>query len=637
MRELIKQYLDRGISRRNFLSGLGAAGITTVAANSMASSLAPFMAEADDAAANGSPAWMQQVRGTGGALLAAQLKAAGIEHIFVNPSSGQAPFFDALVDEPGMHLIKGLQEGALAAMADGFAKASGKTPFILIARPGLPNCMTQMYNSWKDRIPMVVATDLGGIDGLGQDGFEEIDHMGEMTRPITKWHWMAEKLEKIPEVTRRAIKFASTQPCGPVFVAYPSNTLREEGEAAVMEQSKFAVPMKIRPDQASVEKAARLLLEAQNPLLYAGDEIVWCGAQKEVVELAELMGLPVVRPPRSMGWSRPFPTRHPLYLGDYQREMRYPGKVDVMLNLGSRMPYAGAGLNMSVAVKLIQVRTDPDNLARVYPTELSIVADLKLATADLLAAIRSMATADRLRRMREPRLAKTREFSAKMRNFRESIARGRWEQSPLSMERLGMEMESVLEKDTCIVSEVDSGRSLEHLMLFGGDDKQYFGNGGQALGWGLPASFGVKMALPDRPVVALIGDGAFLFAGPQPLWSFARYRAPVTLIVLNNRSYNNERNRIWYTGGRQFETARDMVCYLGDPDIDYVKMAASFSVGGEAVEGPSSIRPALERAKRATAEGKPYLLDVHVERRGIGANSSWHPPYSIEALRQRKV
>ncbi len=200
-----------------------------------------------------------------------------------------------------------------------------------------------------------------------------------------------------------------------------------------------------------------------------------------------------------------------------------------------------------------------------------------------------------------------------------------------------MEMESVLEKDTCIVSEVDSGRSLEHLMLFGGDDKQYFGNGGQALGWGLPASFGVKMALPDRPVVALIGDGAFLFAGPQPLWSFARYRAPVTLIVLNNRSYNNERNRIWYTGGRQFKTARDMVCYLGDPDIDYVKMAASFGVDGEAVEGPSSIRPALERAKRATAEGKPYLLDVHVERRGIGADSTWHPSYSIEALRQRKV
>ena len=117
MRELIKQYLDRGISRRNFLSGLGAAGITTVAANSMASSLAPFMAEADDAAANGSPAWMQQVRGTGGALLAAQLKAAGIEHIFVNPSSGQAPFFDALVDEPGMHLIKGLPTNQCCAIS----------------------------------------------------------------------------------------------------------------------------------------------------------------------------------------------------------------------------------------------------------------------------------------------------------------------------------------------------------------------------------------------------------------------------------------------------------------------------------------------------------------------------------------
>ena len=637
MRELIKQYLDRGLSRRNFLSGLGAIGISSAAASAMARSLAPFLAEADDAGANGNPAWMRQVRGTGGVLLAEQLKAAGIEHIFVNPSSGQAPFFDALVDEPKLHLINALQEGALAAMADGFAKASGKTPFVLIARPGLPNCMTQMYNSWKDRIPMVVATDLGGIDGLGQDGFEEIDHMGEMTQPITKWHWRAENTRKIPEITRRALKFASTQPCGPVFVAYPSNTLREEAEAAVMEQSKFTVPMKIRPDQAAVEKAVRMLLEANNPLLYVGDEIAWCRGQKEVLELAELLGLPVTEAPGSLGWSRPFPTRNPLYLGDYQKEMRYPGKVDVMLNLGSRMPYAGAQLKMSAEVKLIQVRMDPENLARVYPTELSMVADMKLAAADLTAAIRSIATESRLRQVRDARLAKTREFTAKMRQFRQSIARNRWDQSPVSAERLGMELESFLDPDTCFVAEIDSGRVMEQLIQFGGQDKQYFSNSGRALGWGLAASFGVKLAHPDRPVVAVIGDGSFLFSGPQPLWSFARYRVPVTIMVLNNRSYNNERNRIWYTGGRQFKTGRDMVCYLGDPDIDFTKMAASFGVEGEEVKEPSSVRPALERAKRANIEGRPYLLDVHIGRRGIGADSTWHPSYSVEALRQRKV
>ena len=638
MKQLMKQYLDREVSRRGFLSGLAALGISSAAANAMAGSLSPFQASAETAGTEEPPSWMKPMRGNGGALLVAQLKAAGIEHMFFNPSSGEAPIFDALVDEPGIHPIMGLQEGGLAAMADGFAKASGKTPFLLIARPGVPNAMTQMFNSWKDQIPMVVTTDYLGEDALGQDGFEDTDHMEDMAQPITKWHWVVETAEKIPEVTRRAFKFASTPPCGPVFVAYPSNMLGEEVTATIMDQEKFSVPMKIRPDPAAVEQAARLLLEAQNPLLYVGDEVVWCGAQKEVMELAELLGLPVADPPSSVSWSKAFPTRHPLYLGDYFRDLRYPGRVDVMLNLGGRMPNPGGSqLKIRPNVKLIQVRLDATNLARNYPTEVPIVADLKYATAELVAAIKSMATASRLKQIRDTRQAKTQEYTSQMQDFRLRIARDGWSSSTISDTRLAMEMEETLEKDTCLVAESGSGSPIARIMDFGGEDKQFFGNSGKALGWGVPAAFGVKLALPDRPVVAVVGDGAFCFSGPQPLWTCARYHAPVTFIVLNNGSYNDERNRMFMRGGRMFQAGRDMSCSLGDPDIDYVKAAAAYGVEGEAVVEPSSLRPALERAKRATAQGSPYLLDVHLERRGINAVSTWHPPFSIEALRRRKV
>ncbi|MFY9530548.1 MAG: thiamine pyrophosphate-binding protein [Candidatus Acidiferrales bacterium] len=636
MKNLIKQYLDHGISRRQFMSGLGALGISASAANSMAHSLAPFLQATQDAKAEDTtPSWMRDVGGTGGALLAAQLKAAGVQYIFFNPSSGAAPFFDALVDEPDIHVIEALQEGAVAAMADGYAKASGKTPFVICARPGFPNAMTQIFNTWKDRIPVVVATDYVSRGNLGEDAFEDTDHMEIMAQPITKWHWVAETSEKIPEITRRAMKFASTPPCGPVFLAFPEDTLRDEVKATVMDQAKFDVPMKIRPDAALVEQAARLLLESQNPVLYVGDELVWCGAQKEVVELAELLGLPVTRDETNViGWSKPFPTHHPLYVGAYLRELRYPGKVDVMLNLGSRMPY---GERVDPKVKLIQVRLDPTNLARVAPTEVAMVADLKLALTDLLAALRSIATQARLKQISEARTTKTREYTGKMEEFRQSIARSLWDHSPLSFERLGSELESVLEKDACFVADIDSGQKMENFIRFGGADKQYFSTTGAALGWGLPAGFGVKLAHPDLPVVAVVGDGSFLFSGPQPLWSFARYSAPVTIIVCNNRSYNNERNRIWNTGGKQFQMGRDMTCYLGDPDVDYAKAATSFGVEGEIVVEPSTLRAALERAKRATADGRPYLLDVHIERGGIGADSMWHPPYSVAALRQRKV
>ena len=112
----------------------------------------------------------------------------------------------------------------------------------------------------------------------------------------------------------------------------------------------------------------------------------------------------------------------------------------------------------------------------------------------------------------------------------------------------------------------------------------------------------------------------------------------MTVIVLNNRSYNNERNRIWNSGGRHCKAARDMTCYLGSPDVDYAKTASAFGVEeGETVSEPAQIKPALDRAKRATVEGRPYLLDVHTRRDGIGATSTWHPPYSVADLRQRKV
>ncbi len=482
MKDLIQQYLDRGISRRNFLSGLGAVGMSTVAANSMARSLAPFQPPAGDVSTESTPSWMREVRGSGGALLVAQLKAAGVEYVFFSPSNAQVPIYDALVDEPNMHLIEGLNENALIAMANGYAKASGKTPFVLFTRPGLLNSMAQVFNNWKDQVPTIIAVDWGSMGTMGMDGHEDIDDLDQVVQPMTKWHWIAETVERIPDVTRRALKFASTAPSGPVFVGYPQDKLRDEGKALIMDQAKFSLPMKIRPDAVLVEQAARLLLEARNPLLYVGDEIVRCGAEKEVVELAELLGLPVTRGSGLLAWSMPFPTRHPLYLGAYLREMRYPGEVDVMLNLGSRMPYATAvGLSnegsrpkVDPKIKLIQIRLDPTNLAREYPTELPIVADAKLATIDLLAAIRSMASEARLKQIRATRAQKTGEYTAKMRNFRQSIARSRWDASPITVARMGVELEEVLEKDTCFLIESVSGSDMETLMSFDGSDDQYF-------------------------------------------------------------------------------------------------------------------------------------------------------------------
>jgi len=633
MKHLIKDYLDHGISRRQLVSGLSALGMSGVAAKAMAQNLSPLGPGAAQPAAAAAPAAIYDVEGNGGALFVAQLKAAGVEYLFFNPSTGDHPIFDALVDVPEIHLIKGIQEGAVIAMADGYARASGRTGVVVVANIGLPNAMTQMVNSYKDQIPLLVAVASVDQDALGRDQLQEPDHPELMTEPITKWFWQVQSTAAVAETTRRALKFASTPPCGPVFLSLPTNTLEQRAKAQVWERSKFDVPMRIRPDKDDIEKAARMLIEAKNPLISIGDDVTWCRGEKELVELAELLGAPVASLTGGLGyWSKPFPTRHPLYVGALLRTMRYPGKPDVLLNLGNRF-----GEIASPGTKLISIRLDPTGLARGAPVDFAMVADLRLAIADLSDAVRSMATASRLKTIADERAARTAVYSKQMRDEREAIAHALADSTPVSLERLGVELEGNLDRDTCYVTDADSGKTMDALMSFGGDDKPYFSTSPNVLGWGMAAAFGVKLARPDVPVVAVVGDGSFCFSGPQPLWSMARYRAPVTVIVLNNHSYNNERNRIWNSAGRQFEAARDMTCYLGDPDVDYAKAAGAFGVDGETVKEPDGLKVALARAKTAMIEGRPYLLDVHIKREGLGAVSEWYPPYSVADLRNRKV
>ena len=587
----------------------------------MANSLAPFVGQ--DAVPEGAAReGMRMMRGTGGALLVAQLKAAGIRHLFCNPSAAVGPFFDALVDEPDMHVIKAMEEGALGAMADGYGKASGKPVFAQIDAAGMPAFMGQMFISSSDRIPVILAADE--------------DEIPNAANAITKWQSEPERADVLPGVARQAIKFATTHPCGPVFLVVSGNALRGEGQAAIMDEAKFNASTKIRPEPAMIEQAARMLVEARNPLLYYGDQVTVCGAEKELLELAELLGILVTDPGRSNTWSKPFPTRHPLFQAQVRQTREgFPGDFDVTLNLGA---WLHNPVRMNARTKVIEVQMGPETTARPNPVDVSIIGDLKLAIADLIAAVRSQATPARLKQISEPRIARAREYAAKIEATHQLIGKEHWDRNPLSATRLIMELESVLEKDACIVEAGGSGTEglCSSYMNVGGAGKPYFKNSAIVLGWGLSAAFGIQLARPNVPVVALLGDGEFMFRGPQALWSYARYKAPTTAIVLNNHSYDNERNRLWQRGGRQFDTGRDMICYNGDPDIDFTKMAAGLGVDGEVVKDPATLRPALERAKKANVDGRPYLLDVHVERGGVGSEGTWHPGYSIAAQRTKR-
>ncbi len=636
LRKLIDGYLSRRLSRRGFFERVVGAGFSAAAAASILESLEPL---ALAAAAEGAPT----VTGTGGELLVHQLRAAGVEFVFNCNGSGSAAIFDALVGREDIHVIQVLQEGQMLAVAQGYALASGKVPFTVNDSVGLPNTLSNMYNAWKDRTPLIVAAqrEATGHHG-GRDSFEDWDDYLAPSASFTRWRWSVDRAHRIPEIVRRAFKIATTAPAGPVALAFPEDQLWARGVSAeIVDRDKFILEPKLAPDPGRIEQAATWLVEAKNPLLLLGPEIARSDARGEVVALAETLSLPVAEAETLFD---NFPTRHPLHLGNFLWPVPGLPPSDLILTLGGRMPAIealGAG-----GARIVHVSADPDLIGRVVPIDLGIVAGVKPSATELVVAIESLLTRERLQDIQEQRLSRVSAVTGAARAEREAQAKAHWDDVPLSWARVAGELAALLDPDAIVVPELTSSNWLsartENVALaafdFAPGGRTRIGKStGGALGWGLGAATGVKLARPDRQVVALQGDGGFLFSQAETLWTMARYQVPVLVVVFNNRSYNGPRNRILRGPGEQAQSGRDMTCYLGDPDVDFARVASGFGVAGETVRLPAEVRPAIERALRHTREGKPYLIDAVVARTGIGAESTWHPGYSVAAARTRPV
>ncbi len=637
MRELAKNYLARRISRRDFVRLSTAAGFSVAAARSAASALAPIANTRATALAAASRASTITFQGTGGELLAEQLRAVGIRFLFVSNSSGMGALCDAVVDRPDLQFIQGTSEHQVVAMADGLAKGSGRASFACFSRVGGALASANMYNAMKDRTPLVVLTDHADSQSDGRDGHEDLDDWLEPFKQYTKWRWLAKEGNRIPEWVAHAFKIASTPPGGPTFLRIPRNVLyQKDTKAEVFSKDSISVPMNLVPSPRLVEVAARMLLEAASPILYVGSEVWTSGAQADVVELAELLAIPVVQ---AWSWAADFPTDHPLYLGGYFYPLRYPKEIDLFVNLGAKMPDQGGGSPLVPrAAKIIHARIEASQVGVNYPVDLAVVADVKETARALIEAVKAMLSPARIATLRQKRWEETRQASQRLRQSYLASAREHWESSPMTWPRLLLTLNETLEEDAVVVEEVGTEDWVLRSFSFAEGKKTKIGRTlGRSLGWGVGASIGVKLALPDRQVVSLQGDGGFLYGQSDSLWAMSRYDVPVITIVCNNRSYDEPRNNIFMKGGRSGQEKKDMICYLGSPDVEFTDIAHAYGIRGERVTSPAELEPALKRAITTTREGRPYLLDVHVARTGLAADSTWYPRYSVAASRKRKV
>ncbi len=642
MRELVRSYLQSGLSRRGFVKCMVQSGFSLMAANSVLASLSPAFEQ--EKGKEETKSFTRTFRGTGGELLAEQLRDAGVEYLFLGNGTGVSPLCDAVVDRPNMKIILAVHESLCVAMAHGYSKASGKTAFTMFSRVGVPNATSNMYNAMKDRSTLVIASDHIESLASGRDSHEDLDDTLEPVKQFTKWRWNVDAASRIPEWTMKAFKLASTPPGGPTFLMFPRDLLvTRDVEAEIFLPGTFNIPMSVRADSAAIERMARALIEAKTPLLRAGAEVWSSKAIPQLVELAELLAIPVTSGEEREGFrvSCNFPTNHPLFVGGYSRNMRYPSNVDVILNMGGKLPDPGTGPpQIPRFVKIIDVRIEASDIGNDYPLYLGVAADVKQVAADLVAAIKTLVTPERLAQMRGGRMEQTRQFVARLRQARLQAMKADWDKVPLTWERLSSDINEALERDAYIVSEFGTeGPKALKCFTFAEEEKTLIGRtSGSALGWGVGAAVGVKIAQPDKQVISLQGDGGFLFGGqPMALWTMSRYQIPVITVIYNNRSYNETRERAFAEDGRQAQTGKDMLSYLGDPDVDFVKLAGAFGVPGEQVTAPDQIKPAMKRAARAAQEGRPYLIDALVGRTGRGAELAWYPKLSVAAMRGRKV
>ena len=510
------------------------------------------------------------------------LRSLGTTTVFGNPGSTELPFLRDFPDD--FDYVLGLQEAAVLAIADGYAQAGGRPALVnLHTAPGLGNAMGAMVNAHHARSPLVVTA---GQQDRRQLALEPLLHgrLTELAKPYVKWSHEPARAEDVPAALVRAYHTAAREPQGPVFVSIPMDDWEAEVEPVEARQ----VARRTAPDPGALDDVADALRASERPAIVAGDGVGRNDAWREVVELAEKLRASVYNEPTATRAS--FPQDHGLFRGSLApaREAvrkRLAGH-DAVLVLGAAVfkyyPHT-PGDFVEPGTRVLQVTDDPDEATR-SATGTSVVGNVALAARALIDAL-----------------------PAAERPWPEEPPKPDVPPAtkPITVDYLMHTLGAALPEDAVVVNEAVSSESKLRRRIPVTRPNSFFGSAGVGggLGFGMAGAVGVQMALPDRPVVAVIGEGAAMYTA-QALWTAASYGVPVTYVVVNNSQYAILKS---FAGQAGIEN----VPGLDLPNLDPAAVARSFGVPAEKAEDPDGLSGTLERA--ITGDG-PYLVDVTVDR-----------------------
>jgi benzoylformate decarboxylase len=540
------------------------------------------------------------------------LKQQGVEYVFGNPGTTELQLMDAFAVEHDIKYVLGLQEAALMAMADGYAQASGKLAVInLHAAPGLGNAMGMLYDAMKANAPVLVTAGQQDLEFVVEEPVLVTD-LPTLARPFVKWAAEVTRLQDLPRMVQRAVKTALAPPMGPVFLSLPGDVLKAEADLDLLTPTRVAP--RIRGDADAIAAAADLLATAERPVIMAGDAVAQSNGLAELAALAEAIAAPVYV--EFVPNSASFPTSHPLYRGAMTRSQAGVREVldrhDLLFSVGGDLfswSLPSKVEPMPPGLPLIHLDTDPWQIGKNYPAAVGIFGDPKATLPDITAAVRARMTAG-AKTAANARLRTAADAAKAEREALVAKARALADRSPVQPLALLEAIGAMLPNNAVVLEEILSSAPGARSLIQSNDAQSFFGLRGGGIGWSLPAAIGVKLALPDRPVVSLTGDGSALYTA-QGLWTAAHARVPVTWMIFNNTSYRILKQRVLAMRGASEQTDRFVGMELNNPPVDFVGMARSFGIRGERAR---TVKDATELLAQSLKDNGPTLIDVELDR-----------------------
>jgi acetolactate synthase I/II/III large subunit len=576
------------------------------------------------------------------------IKTLDFEYLPANPASSFRGLHESLIDYGGNkkpEFLTCMHEESAVAMAHGYFKAAGK-PLLTLCHGtvGLQHAAMAIYNAWCDRVPVIV---VGGTDldaahrPPGVPTVHSAQDINALVRDFTKWDDTPVSLQHFAQSFVRAYKIAMTPPMGPVAIALDGGLqqapIHENGERLYI--PRYVATSPPQGDSGAVREAARLLADAERPVIVVDRAARSADGMKLIVELAEALQAPVV----DQGGRMNFPNTH--YLNQSGQGNALIGQADVILGLeladywGTVNAFIdngeedGTGLReprTKNSVKLISIssaglltKSNYQEFQRFQVVDIEMAADAEATLPAFIEAVKAAIPNDRKPAI-EKRGEALRKAWADGRERAKGAAAVAWEASPITTARLSMELwAQIKDLDWSLVSSGNVSNWPKRLWAMERYYQWLGGPGGYGVGYGAPAAVGAALAnrAAGRFSVSIQSDGDLMYA-PGVLWTAARHRIPLLSVMHNNRAYHQEAMHVQRLANRRDRVAdlgKDM-CPVGtaieNPDPDYAKLAASlgwWSAGP--IKDPNELAGTLEYAVEVVKAGEPALVDVWTQPR----------------------